>query len=484
LDRAYCEGINRIAIHTSTATRPHDGKPGYEYGAGTHFNPNVTWWEMSKPFFDYIGRCQYLLRSGRYCADVLFYNGDVTPNLVAQKHVDPSLGKGYDYDVCNEEVLLTRLSCRHGKLTLPDGLRYEVLVLPDSTRMPLKVLEKIAQLVEVGATVVGPRPVEDSGLLNYPHCDEDIRALSARMWGPIDGKTITQHRYGAGMVFDGVSIRGILTQKNIRPDFEYTGDEHSWLDFIHRTTPEADIYFITNRHGRDVRSDCSFRIIDSTPQLWNPVDGGQKAKINYRKEDNRLIVPLRFEAFQSWFIVFPRNTRLLQPAVRDNFPEQSIILELTGEWDLAFDTHWGGPSRIRFDRLQDWSQSDDKQIRYYSGKAVYAKNFDYTAAAEGRVCLDLGVVKNIARVVLNGQDLGIVWTAPWQVDVSAALKNGSNQLTIEVINLWPNRLIGDAGLSPDKRFTNTNISFKKDAPLLPSGLLGPVTLQREPVIPG
>ena len=477
LDRAYCEGINRIAIHTSTATRPRDGKPGYEYGAGTHFNPNVTWWEMSKPFFDYVGRCQYLLRSGRYCADVLFYNGDVTPNLVAQKHVDPSLGKGYDYDVCNEEVLLTRLSCQYGKLTLPGGMSYEVLVLPDTTRMPLKVLKKIAQLVEAGATVVGPPPVEDSGLLNYPRCDEEIKILSARLWGPIDGKTITTHRYGAGTIGHGIGIREVLTQKNIRPDFEYSGDEDVWLDFIHRTTPEADIYFITNRHGRAVRSDCSFRITDRSPQLWNPVDGRQRAKINYRQVDDRLIVPLRFEAFQSWFVVFPKNTRITPATASDNFPEQQIVQVLTGEWDVAFDTHWGGPAQVRFDQLRDWSQSDDWQIRYYSGKAVYTRKFDYTAAAGGPVYLDLGVVKNIARVALNDQDLGIIWTAPWQVDISPALKNGSNQLTIEVINLWPNRLIGDAGLPPDKRLTNTNIPFKKDAPLISSGLLGPVTLR-------
>jgi hypothetical protein len=491
LDRAYCEGINRIAIHTSTATRPRDGKPGYEYGAGTHFNPNVTWWEMSKPFFDYVARCQYMLRSGLYCADVLFYNGDITPNLVAQKHIDPSLGKGYDYDVCNEEVLLTRLSCRDGKLVLPDGMSYEVLVLPDTTRMPLKVLEKIAQLVKAGATVVGPRPVEDSGLLNYPRCDEAIKVLSDLLWGPIERKTGTGNRYGAGVIYQGISIREILTKKNILPDFEYTGGEDVWLDFIHRSTPEADIYFITNRHGRAVRSDCSFRIIDSSPQLWNPVNGRQRAKINYRQVNNRLVVPLKFEAFQSWFVVFPKNSRLMPahaanvPPARDaagaidNFPEQKIVRQLTGAWDVAFDTHWGGPAPVRFDQLRDWTQSDDPQIRYYSGKAVYTRKFDYTVVTEGPVFLDLGVVKNIARVTLNDQDLGIIWTAPWQVEISPALKNGSNQLKIEVINLWPNRLIGDAGLPPEKRLTNTNIAFKKDAPLIASGLLGPVTIRQQ-----
>ena len=193
--------------------------------------------------------------------------------------------------------------------------------------------------------------------------------------------------------------------------------------------------------------------------------------------DNRLIVPLQFEAFQSWFVVFPKNTRITPATASDNFPEQQIVQELKGEWDVAFDARWGGPARGRFDQLRDWSQNDDPQIRYYSGKAIYTRKFNSTVATGRPVYLDLGVVKNIARVVLNDQDLGIVWTAPWQIDLSPALKNGSNQLKIEVINLWPNRLIGDAGLPPEKRLTNTNIAFKKDAPLIPSGLLGPVTLR-------
>jgi hypothetical protein len=479
LDRAYCEGINRIAIHTSTSTRPGDGKPGYEYGAGTHFNPNVTWWEMSKPFFDYVGRCQYLLRAGRFCADVLYYNGDVTPNLVAQKHVDPSLGKGYDYDVCNEEVLLTRLSCRHGKLTLPDGMSYEVLVLPDTTRMPLKVLKKIAALIRAGATVIGPRPTEDSGLLDYPHCDAAMKELSARVWGPVDGKTITRHRYGAGLICHGIAIREVLAEKNIRPDFTCTGGDDVWLDFIHRSTPEAEIYFITNRYNRPVRSDCSFRITTDTPQLWNPIDGKRRTKINYRLADSLLILPLRFEAFQSWFVIFPKNTGPTPPAdADDNFPELHTLQELTGPWDLAFDPRWGGPAHIAFDHLQDWSKHDDPNIRYYSGKAEYTKTFDHTPAAGGPVYLDLGTVKNIARITLNNMDLGIVWTAPWQMDLTPALKTGNNLLKIEVINLWPNRLIGDAALPPEQRLTNTNIPLKKDATLLPSGLLGPVTLRQ------
>lgn len=134
-DRAFCEGINRFVIHCTTATRPEDGKPGYEYGAGTHFNPNVTWWDKSGALLAYFGRCQHLLQEGRFVADVLYYNGDWAPNRVQPKHVDPSLGPGYDYDACNAEALLTRLSIQDGRITLPDGMSYRLLVLPDSKRM-------------------------------------------------------------------------------------------------------------------------------------------------------------------------------------------------------------------------------------------------------------------------------------------------------------------------------------------------------------
>jgi len=355
-----------------------------------------------------------------------------------------------------------------------------VLVLPDTTRMPLTVLQKIAQLVEAGATVVGPRPLEDSGLLNYPRCDEAIRELAARLWGPVDGVGPTQHRYGAGTMVHGISIREILLQKDIRPDFEYTGGEDVWLDFIHRTTPEAEIYFIINRHGRPVRPDCSFRVPGHVPEIWDPIDGTRREKVRYRLDGERVVVPLRFEAFQSWFVVFPGNASAgagKASVAPDNFPELQTLQELTGEWDVAFDPRWGGPAHARFDQLQDWSTSDDQRIRYYSGKAVYTKEFDFKAVTGGTVYLHLGIVKNIARVSLNDRDLGVIWTAPWQVDLTPALKTGQNRLKIEVINLWPNRLIRDAGLPPEQRLTNTNIPFKKDAPLMPSGLLGPVTLQ-------
>ncbi len=477
LDRAFCEGINRIVIHTSTATRPKDGVPGYEYGAGTHFNPNVTWWEFSSPFFSYVARSQYLLRAGHFVADVLFYNGDIAPNLVAQKHIPAALGRGYDYDVCNAEVLLERVRVRNGRLVLPDGMQYRILVLPDSTRMPVAVLKKIKALLEQGALVMGAPPQTDSGLANYPQCDTAIQQLAKMLWKePVSGKGIT---VGKGRLFYPGSVRAVLESMHCQPDFE-VANTSAWIDFIHRTTEDAEIYFITNRKKEAVLSNCIFRVTGKQPELWDPVSGKRWWPV-YQQEQGRTKITLSLDVFQSVFVVFPKVKTKDLPAPAPGIWQRPDafrkLQELTGSWELQFDPQWGGPTAIRFESLQDWSRHTDPGIRYYSGKVVYRKQVSFRdVLPSGALFLDLGVVKNICRVWLNDTDLGIVWTAPWRVEVTGKWKQGVNDIRIEVINLWPNRLIGDAGLPPEQRRTRTNIPFKKEDPLLPSGLLGPVML--------
>lgn len=481
LDRAFCEGINRIALHTSTASRPSDGLPGYEYGAGTHFNPNVTWWEKSGAFLTYIARCQYLLRAGKFVADVLFYNGDNAPNLVSHKHIDPSLGAGYDYDVCNEEVLLTRLSVKNNRLVLPDGMSYRILALPDTTRMPVAVMKKIKELVQAGATIVGTKPVSDSGLKNYPKCDSEIQTLSSQVWGKVDGKKVRLNNYGQGRVFNGVTIREILLNDGVKPDFEYSGKDN-FIDFIHRTTPQAEIYFLTNRHKEIVQSDCTFRIKGRKPQLWDAVTGAILESPEFTTSEGRITVSLQFDPYQSVFVIFPESGQVNAESGKEWFYQNrsnlSVQKELNGPWNVNFDPKWGGPETIEFSSLLDWSTHSDERIKYYSGKAVYHTKFDLKTIEKGKsLFLDLGTVKDIAGVKLNGNDLGTVWTSPWTVEITSFVKQGDNSLEIEVINQWPNRLIGDAALPKEKRLTNTNISFKKTDKLLPSGLLGPVTIK-------
>ena len=480
-DRAFCEGINRIAIHTSTATRPKDGKPGYEYGAGTHFNPNVTWWDKSSGFLDYIGRCQTLLQQGRFVADVLYYNGDWAPNIVAPKHVDPSLGKGYDYDVCNAEVLLTRVGVKDGKLVLPDGMTYRLLVLPDTKKMPVEVAAKIKALVSAGATVVGPKPEEDPGLKNYPTSDQAVKNIGIEVWGAIDGSNVKKNIYGKGRVFFGTSLRDILLSDGLQPSFEHSGNKDTFIDFIHRSTNDADIYFLANRKARTETVDCTFRNAGQL-EIWNPVSGEMHKGFAARQSGGRTIIPMVFAPHQSFFIVFKKGARLPKgKAVTANtaaFPIFADVQELTGPWTVAFDTAWGGPAAVQFSSLTDWTQRPEEGIKYYSGTATYTKRFDWTKSSKPNgLFLDLGSVKAIASVKLNGKDLGLVWTAPWQVEITNLLKPTDNLLEIEVTNLWPNRLIGDAALPPEKRLTKTNIPFKKEAPLLSSGLLGPVMIK-------
>ncbi|MNL04174.1 Glycosyl hydrolases family 2, sugar binding domain [compost metagenome] len=411
-------------------------------------------------------------------ADVLYYNGDVVPNLVAQKHTDPLLGRGYDYDVCNEEVLLTRLSVKNGKLTLPDGMSYRILVLPDSTRMPLEVMRKISSLVKAGATIIGPKPLSDSGLKNYPLCDHELAALANQLWGKTSEK-LRLNTYGNGRVFFKESIRNVLLNDGIKPDFECSRNADD-LDFIHRSTPEAEIYFVANKRGKTILSDCTFRIKSRSPEIWDPVKGTIRRQVNFTIADGRVQVPLKFEAFQSWFIVFPKSSSAAVKKTASNYPDLKPVQELSGPWQVKFDARWGGPESVKFDSLQDWSLHSDQRIRYFSGTAIYTKQFESALSPDKNtaVYLDLGTVKNIAEVTLNGKKLGIIWTAPWQVNIAPALKQGSNELKIEVVNLWPNRLIGDAALPKEQRLTNTNISFKKEDKLLASGLLGPVVIKK------
>ncbi len=493
-DRAFCEGINMIVVHTTSATKLSAGKPGYEYYAGTHFNPNVTWWHHSGAFLKYLGRCHHLLRQGLFVADALLYNGDWAPNIVPPKHIVPTLGFGYDYDACNAEVLLTRVSVRDGRMVLPDGMSYAVLVLPETDRMPVEVLEKIRALVEAGATISGPPPKRDPGLKNHPASDDTVARLAREIWGACDGRTRTMNKYGRGRVFWGAPLREILAKDGIGPDFACSENAEAaalstgvsnksgtGMDFIHRSSPGAEIYFVANQANCAQTQECSFRVTGRAPEIWNPVDGSTRPAA-HRVARGRTIVSLTFAPFQSFFVVFPAKPTIpgAKPGAR-NFAEYTFARELTGPWTVKFDPAWGGPAEVEFEQLEDWTNRPEEGIKYYSGAAFYLKRFDYKKqrGANPRLHLDLGVVKNIAGVRLNGRDLGTVWTSPWRVDITDAVKDGENLLEIEVVNEWRNRLIGDAALPPEKRLTDTNIVINPKSPLLASGLLGPVRIFRE-----
>ena len=482
-DQEACEGLNRAVVHQFTCSPPEMGVPGQEYFAGTHFNPQLSWWKYAGAFTAYLNRCQFLLQQGLFVADVCYYYGDHVPNFVQLKGSDPArIQPGYDYDVCNAEVLLTRLAAADGRLTLPDGMSYRVLVLPDRKAMPLEVLCKLKDLVEAGATVIGPRPEEDTGLTNFPQCDEEIRKIAAELWADCDGQAVKEHRAGKGRIVWGKTAREVLAADGVKSDFEFSAAQAgAFLDYIHRRDAGVDIYFVVNRLGRPEEARCTFRVSGKAPELWGPLTGRIRDAAAFKQADGRTTLPLEFSPFGSLFVVFRRP---IPPSAAGtascNFPVFSGPHEIAGPWTVKFDPKWGGPESVEFAHLENWTKRPEAGIRYYSGAAVYRKVFDLPESLRqpaSRVMLDLGDVRQIAAVRLNGRDLGVLWAMPMRVDVTEAVRPTANELEIEVTNFWPNRLIGDAALPLEKRLTRTTVALKADTPLLDSGLLGPVVLQ-------
>ena len=480
-DREACEGMNLLYWHTFTCSPAQMGVPGQEYFAGTHLNPNVTWWDQAGAFVSYINRCQYLLQRGHFVADVVYYYGDLVPNFVRHKETDPAgVLPGYDYDITNTEALMERMEVQDGQIVLPNGITYRVLVLPDRKAMRLRVLRKVARLVKGGVTVVGPKPERTPGLRNYPKGDKKLRNLADQLWGTEPHPAV--NTYGKGQVIRGKTGREALQGIGVPPDFSYeTGSQEAKLDYIHRRAREADIYFVVNRRNRRTEAECVFRTAAGPPELWNPVTGEMRPLPEFRRENGRTGVPLRFAPYQSYFLVF-REEPVDHLSTREkNFPQPETVARLKGPWTVNFDPDWGGPEEVIFEKLTDWTNRPENGIKYYSGTAIYHKEFDLPAETSGRLWLHLGTVKNLAEVRLNGHDLGVVWAAPWRVEISDAVKPTDNTLEIDVVNLWPNRLIGDGRLPEEERYTETHVDkfYKGEHELLESGLLGPVTIKTE-----
>ncbi len=256
------------------------------------------------------------------------------------------------------------------------------------------------------------------------------------------------------------------------------------LDYIHRTAGEAEIYFVANQSNGWAEAECTFRVAGKAPELWDPVSGATRPAAVYSQTEGRTTLPVQFAPYGSVFVVFRKPILgTAAPVARRNFPVFGAPHELSGPWTVQFDPKWGGPESAAFQQLVSWTQRPEEGVKYYSGMATYHKTFDLPEALRrpGRpLALDLGDVKNLAEVRLNGKNLGILWAMPFRVDVTDAIKPAGNNLEVEVVNFWPNRIIGDQSLAPEKRFTRTNIrKLTKDTPLMDSGLLGPVRILAE-----
>lgn len=566
-DIHFCEGMNKIIFHEYVHQPNLTVKPGMNlFRWGTHFGWTNTWWDESTAWIDYLSRCQYLLQQGKFNADFCYFYGESSPNGIRPDIINPSLPEGYDYDICNADAIKTRMEVKDGKIVLPDGMNYRFLVLPHDDRyMTLELLRKIQKLVSAGAVVIGPKPLASPSLKDFTDTVE-VHQVINEVWGNCDGVTVLEHHYGKGKVYWGKLFKDILYEERMIPDFQCVSTSvggNSEINYIHRSVGDTDIYFIANAQPESEILKCSFRMSNKIPELWYPDNGKIKKATVYQIKNGWVELPLKLDPSGSVFVVFrplkeeehlvnvfyngesgwdmessfvkgfpivdfleKENDQLEVNVWRNGKYElysnkgRRIDLLVTklpdpvvvgGPWLVHFPSGWGTPQHITFKNLDSWSLHENTGVKYFSGTATYLKDFEIPGGmirGERKYYLDLGQVDIIARVKVNGKDLGILWKPPFRVEMTDILKNGKNKLEIEVTNLWTNRLIGDeqfpslyqydgykgiAGIGPIKNYPewylqnnpgptterNTFTTFKhytKDDSLIDSGLLGPVTI--------
>ena len=507
-DCVYCDGINRIIYHRFTH-QPWPGSkyvPGMTMGRwGMHLDRTQTWWELSKPWFRYQARCQWMLQEGVFVADALYFCGESAPNRGGVVDGFGTIGPdemkfpdGYDWDICATKALKA-LKVVDGQVVAPGGVAYRLLVLPPSDTMSEELLDVIESLIDAGAKVCGmKKPVRAPGLRGYPETDGRIRARAEKVWAK-----------GVFMCSPGEA----LARLGVEPDFASPAKNPA-PRWIHRRGKDADWYFVALNNEEPRTFEASFRIAGKVPEIWDAEKGTIAAAPEWREEKGRTIVTLDFPPSGSAFVVF-RKEGIGNP-VNPVKPVQKTVT-FSGPWEVTFPVDWysGGTTAKTFNwaKLTDWTEDADPDIKYFSGTATYSKRIAVPEMPPGaRLRLDLGAVKDFAELTVNGKSYEVLWRPPFHVDVTDALDGADTlDISVRVTNLWPNRLIGDDRLyeddctwevrarradavelgikelpqwvkdgqpSPTGRQTFTTWKhWTKDDALLPSGLLGPVTLQ-------
>lgn len=511
-DWAFCAGVNRIVFHRYQHQPWLDRWPGMTMGPyGVHWERTQTWWEMVPAYHEYLARCQFMLRCGLPVADVCYLVAEGAPHIFqppsSATRGKPPARRGYNFDGCAPETLLSRMSVKDGQFVLPDGMSYRLLVLPERATMTPRLLRKVRDLVLAGATVIGPPPAKSPSLSGYPQCDAEVRQLAGELWSELTaqgsadlaagpgtpGTKAAERRVGQGRVVwsllpansqeqfgDFALATNLLHRMGVPPDFESDAP----LDYTHRRSDEIDIYFIANPQGHEVQSTVTLRVSGKAPELWWPDTGRIQPAAVFDQDGGRTRVPLKLDPHGSVFVIFRKPLDSPRPTTPGrNWQEFTPLRDITGPWDIRFQPGRGAPERVTSEKLFDWSRHPDSGVKYFSGMATYQTRFNWAPArsdpsdVQPQIWLDLGQVQVMARVYLNGHDAGTLWKPPFRTDLTGKLVPGENVLEISVANLWPNRLIGDRKVSQEQRVTSTTWNpFTADAPLLESGLLGPVRL--------
>ncbi|MBQ4199197.1 MAG: DUF4886 domain-containing protein [Kiritimatiellae bacterium] len=467
-DRFFAEGINSAILHVYIQ-QADERAPGRIAWFGNEFNRHNTWFEHFDLFTGYIKRCGWMLRQGLNVADVAYFIGEDAPKMTGV--ADPALPRGRQFDYINAEVLVETASVdARGRVVLPHGTAYEVLVLPKLETMRPKMAECVERLVNAGAFVLGPKPLRSPSLAGQPQSDSRVREIANKVWGEVDGKSVKCAKRGKGTVAWGISLDEALAMRGSAADVAHAPELK--LAYAHRTMPEVEIYFISNQQGTAIPSaEVSFRVAGRVPELWNAATGERRAAEKWNEKGGRTAVNLAFAKHESMFVVFPKKGT----CGREDNPASAM--EIVGPWIAEFQNdslHRGPAAPVVFERLDDLSKSSDPAVKFYSGRVNYHAKFR-CAKAGGRVTLDLGDVAVTAKVKVNGVDAGGVCFAPYRLDVTKFAKEGENDIEVEVCNTWVNRLVGDSG-KPDRPTWTSIRCCDARHPLAKSGLLGPVRI--------
>jgi hypothetical protein len=391
----------------------------------------------------------------------------------------PELPAGYSYDYINAEVIMNRLSVKNGKLVLPDGMSYEIMVLPPLDNMRPELLGKIKELVSQGASVYGPPPKTSPSLKNYPQADEEVIKMAAELWGDTDVSGVKKGKSFKGNVFNGIDLQSALNELEVLPDVSFRGNVP--VLWIHRRLDETEIYFFTNQSDSVVDFRATFRTAGKQPELWDAANGSIRDLPAFSIDKRTTTVPLKLDSYESAFIVFRKKGNPVSDEIYANFPDPELLVRIDTPWEVSFDKAKRGPEDpVKMTTLIDWSHSPDERIKFYSGKAVYRNSFRSVKTEPGETTwLNLGRVGVMAEVKINGQMAGGVWSSPWRVNITEFIRDGENEVEISVVNNWVNRLIGDSRLPEKERMTWINVNeIKPGDELQPSGLLGRVTVTR------
>lgn len=446
-DLEFASGLNRFVIHTSVHQPLDDKKPGFSLGPfGQYFTRQETWAEAGgKAWMEYLGRSSYMLQQGKNVADILYFYGENTNVTWITREKLPAIPAGYEFDFVNSSALINAIQVKNGKLVAQSGNTYNLLVLDESAKyMTLPVLKKIQTLLKAGAKVVGTKPEKSPSLSDN---DTEFQMIANEIWK--NGNVTT------------------IDKINVQPDVVISNAKNKIL-YRHRQSTEQDIYWLNNRSDDPTDAEVSFRVSGKTPELWN-AQSGKTEKISYKVKDGRTIVPLKFESWEAYFIVFKDKATV--NSFTKSPSTETVLSQISSPWKVSFND-----KNVTFDKLTSWSENTDTDIKYFSGTANYNNTFKVASINKSaKYIIDLGNVENIAEVIINGKNVGTAWKKPFKLDVSEALKVGENIVEVKVTNTWVNRLVGDAQPDVKVKTTFTTMPFyQANSPLMPSGLLGEV----------